>query len=67
MEKKMLSKLDSQIVLERKSIPTKKQTKQTDESSLWKYLDYTRWIPGEIEVEEEIAKDFNWLNGKPIK
>ena len=62
MEKEMLDKLGSQIALESNIIPIKKETKYSDESSLWEYLDYSNWIPGEIEVEEEITKDFGWWN-----
>lgn len=67
MEKDILGKLDSKITLESNIIPIKEETKQSEESSLWKYLDYTNWIPGEIEAEEEITKDFDWYNRKPIK
>ena len=67
MEKEMIGKLESQIALETNMIPVKKETKHPDESSFWKYLDYTNWIPGEIEVEEEITKDFDWYNRKSNK
>jgi Icc-related predicted phosphoesterase len=59
MEKEILDKLGSEIILESFVTSKKNQTKHFNESSIWKYLDYTHWIPGEIEVEEEINKDFD--------
>ncbi len=60
MEKEVLDKVESQIALESNMIPIKGENKHTDESTFWKYLDYTNWIPGEIEIEEEINKEFYW-------
>ncbi|MEE9379126.1 MAG: hypothetical protein V3V33_13935 [Candidatus Lokiarchaeia archaeon] len=60
MEKEVLDKIESQIALEGNMIPIKGENKHTDESTFWKYLDYTNWIPGEIEIEEEINKEFYW-------
>jgi hypothetical protein len=59
MEKEILDKLGTQITLDSIMTSKKNQTKHFNESSIWKYLDYTNWIPGEIEVEEEIVKDFD--------
>ncbi len=67
MEKEVLDKIESQIALESIIIPTKGKNKHTTESTFWKYLDYSNWIPGEIEVEEEINKDNDWWKGKSIK
>jgi len=67
MEKEILGKIDSQIALESNMIPIKEENKISNESNFWKYLDYSNWIPGEIEVEEEIYKDFDWWKGKSIK
>ena len=61
MEKEILEKIEYRIDLESNAIPVKK------ESSFWKYLDYSNWIPGEIEIEEEIFKDYSWWIGKSIK
>ncbi|GAG76513.1 unnamed protein product, partial [marine sediment metagenome] len=47
--------------------PINKESQYTPESTFWKYLDYSNWIPGEIEVEEEIFKDYTWWIGKSIK
>ncbi len=59
MEKEVLDKLESQIALENNSISIKEENKHSDESTFWKYLDYSNWIPGEIEIEEEITKDYD--------
>ena len=67
MEKEVLDKIESQITVENNWNPIKEETKHTKESTLWKYLDYTNWIPGEIEVEEEIYIDFDWWKNKSIK
>jgi hypothetical protein len=45
----------------------KEENKHTNESTFWKYLDHSNWIPGEIEVEEEINKDYDWWKRKSIK
>ena len=58
MEKEILEKIEYRIDLESNAIPVK------EESSFWKYLDYSNWIPGEIEAEEEITKDFDLWNTK---
>ena len=60
MEKEVLDKIENQIALESNMIPIKGENKHTDESTFWKYLDYSNWIPGEIEIEEEINKEFYW-------
>ena len=60
MEKEVLDKIESQIVLESNIIPIKGENKHTNESTFWKYLYYSNWIPGEIEIEEEINKKFYW-------
>ena len=67
MEKEVLDKTETQIALESNLIPIKEEPKHNYESISWKYLDYSNWIPGEIEVEEEIYKDFKWCKGKSIK
>jgi len=59
MEKEVFGKIESQISLESNTIPMKEETKFNNECSFWKYLDCTNMIPGEIEVEEEIYKDFD--------
>jgi len=60
MEKEVLDKIESQIALESNIIPIKEENKHFSESAFWKYLDYSNWIPGEIEIEEEINKDYIW-------
>ena len=67
MEKEVLDKIETQLAIESSSIPNKEENKYSDESTYWKYLDYSNWIPGEIEVEEEIYNDFNWWKSKSIK
>jgi len=67
MEKEVLDKIGNQIALEKNWDITKEETKITKESTFWKYLDYSKWIPGEIEVEEEIYIDFDWWKNKSIK
>jgi len=67
MEKEVLDKIESQIAVENNWDPIKEEAKYTKESTFWKYLDYSNWIPGEIEVEEEIYKDFDWWKNKSIK
>ena len=67
MEKRVLDKIESQIALKSIIIPTKGKNKHTTESTFWKYLDYSNWIPGEIEVEEEINKVNDWWKRKSIK
>ena len=67
MEKRVLDKIESQIVLESNIIPIKEEDTYISESTFWKYLDYSKWIPGEIEVEEEINKDNDWWKRKSIK
>jgi hypothetical protein len=58
MEKEVLDKIESQIALESKIILIKEEKKHKTESTFWKYLDCSNWIPGEIEIEEEINKDY---------
>ena len=60
MEKEVLDKIESQIALESNMIQTKKENKHINENTFWRYLDYSKWIPGEIEIEEEINKDYYW-------
>jgi hypothetical protein len=60
MEKEVLDKIESQIALESNIIPIKEENKHFSEIAFWKYLDYSNWIPGEIEIEEEINKDYIW-------
>lgn len=67
MEKEVLDKLESQIALENNSISIKEENKHSDESTFWKYLDYSNWIPGEIEIEEEITKDYDQWNRDSIQ
>ncbi|MBY8980322.1 MAG: hypothetical protein KGD72_08020 [Candidatus Lokiarchaeota archaeon] len=67
MEKRVLDKIESQIIIESNIIPITEENTYTSESIFWKYLDYSNWIPGEIEVEEEINKDDNWWERKSIK
>jgi hypothetical protein len=59
MEKEVLDKIETQITLESNKIPIKEENKYSLENSFWKYLDYSNWIPGEIEIEEEIVRDFD--------
>jgi len=67
MEKEVLDKIETQLAIESSSIPIKEENKYSEESSFWKYLDYSNWIPGEIEVEEEIFKNIDQWKGKSIK
>ena len=67
MEKQDLSKIESQISIESNIIFIKEEKIFAPESTLWKFLDYSNWIPGEIEIEEEINKDNDWWEGKSIK
>ena len=67
MEKEVLDKIETQIALESSSIPIKEETNLFDENTFWKYLDYSNWIPGEIEVEEEIFRDFDWMKSDSNK
>ena len=59
MEKQGLSKMESQIALESSTIPPKEEKSPKPESAFWKYLDCSNRIPGEIDIEEEINKDYN--------
>ncbi len=67
MEKRVLDKIESQIVLESNINPIKEEKKHKTESTFWRYLDCSNLIPGEIEVEEEINKDNEWWKRKSIK
>ncbi len=67
MEKEVLDKIETQIALESSSIPIKEENKQSEENTFWKYLDYSNWIPGEIEVEDEIYRDFDWMRSDSVK
>jgi ribonucleotide reductase beta subunit family protein with ferritin-like domain len=58
MEKEVLDKIETQITLESNMIPIKEENKYSEENTFWKYLDYSNWIPGEIEIEEDIFRDF---------
>ena len=58
MEKEVLDKIESQIALESIIIFKKEEKTPKSESAFWKYLDYSNWIPGEIEIQEEINKDY---------
>ena len=58
MEKEVLDKIESQIALESIIIFKKEEKTPKPESAFWKYLDYSNWIPGEIEIQEEINKDY---------
>ncbi len=60
MEKEVLDEIESQIALESNIIPIREEKIHKTESNFWKYLDCSNWIPGEIEIEEEINKDYNW-------
>jgi hypothetical protein len=67
MEKRVLDKIQSQIAIENNTVPIKDERTHTNESTFWKYMDYSNWIPGEIEIEEEINKDYDWWKRKSIK
>ena len=67
MEKRVLEKIESQIIIESIIIPIKEENTYVNENTFWKYLDCSNWVPGEIEVEEEINKDFDWWERKSIK
>ncbi|MFX0009451.1 MAG: hypothetical protein ACFE9R_03980 [Candidatus Hermodarchaeota archaeon] len=58
MEKEVIKKIENQFPLgsNKDLIKTKKSRK--NESNFWKYLDYTTWTPGEIEIENEIKRDY---------
>jgi len=56
----VLDKIQSQIALESNTIPIKEEKTHPNENNFWKYLDYSNWIPGEIEIEEEINKDYDY-------
>jgi hypothetical protein len=58
MEKEVLDKIESQIALESIIIFKKEEKTPKPESTFWKYLDCSNWISGEIEIEEEINKDY---------
>lgn len=58
MEKEINNKIGSQIALESNKIRIKIEKTHKNESNYWKYLDHTTWIPGEIEIEDEIKKDY---------
>lgn len=59
MEKELVDKIQNQIALESDTNLIKEEIKQSNERTFWKYLDYSNWIPGEIEAEEEIKKYFD--------
>jgi len=67
MEKRVLEKIESQIIIESNIIPIKEENTYVNENTFWKYLDCSNWVPGEIEVEEEINKDYDWWERKSIK
>ena len=67
MEKEVLDKMESRISFDNIINPINEENQHTPESTFWKYLDYSNWIPGEIEAEEEIFKDYSWWIGKSIK
>jgi len=58
MEKEVLDEIESQIALENSIIQIKGENKHSNKNIFWKYLDYSNWVPGEIEIEEEIKKDY---------
>ncbi len=58
MEKEVIDNVESQIALESIIIFKKEEKTPKPESAFWKYLDYSNWISGEIEIEEEINKDY---------
>jgi len=58
MEKEVLDEIESQIALENSVIQIKGENKHPNKNIFWKYLDYSNWVPGEIEIEEEIKKDY---------
>jgi hypothetical protein len=58
MEKEDIKKIEYLFPLEKNIAPIKKAKNCINESNFWLYLDYTKWIPGEIEIEEEIKKDY---------
>jgi len=59
MEKELFDKIQNQIALESDTNLFREEMKHSEERTFWKYLDYSNWIPGEIEAEEEIKKDFD--------
>ena len=67
MEKEVIGKIENRIVFGNIEIPIYEESQPSPESTFWKYLDCSNWIPGEIEVEEEIFKDYKWWIGKGIK
>jgi len=67
MEKRVLGEIQSQIALESNTIPIKEEKTHPNENNFWKYLDYSNWVPGEIEIEEEINKDSDWYKRISIK
>jgi hypothetical protein len=67
MEKEVLDKIESQIALESNNNHIEEEKKHKTESTFWRYLDCSNWIPGEIEVEKEINKDIDWWEGKSIR
>ncbi|MHA2288661.1 MAG: hypothetical protein ACXABG_07730 [Promethearchaeota archaeon] len=48
----------SRIVFGNITIPINEESQPSPESTFWKYLDCSNWIPGEIEIEEEIFNDY---------
>jgi hypothetical protein len=54
----IIEKTENQTALEGNKIPIKENKKHKSESTFWKYLDYSNWIPAEIEIEDDLKKDY---------
>ena len=58
MEKEVIKRIDNQFPLGNNKDLIKTKMSRKNESNFWKYLDYTTWPPGEIEIENEINRDY---------
>lgn len=58
MEKEVIKRIDNQFPLGNNKVLIKTNKSRKSESNFWKYLDYTTWTPGEIEIENEINRDY---------
>ncbi|MFX0074620.1 MAG: hypothetical protein ACFE96_04215 [Candidatus Hermodarchaeota archaeon] len=56
----LIDKKESQIDLGGNKILIKEEKNHKGESTFWKYLDYSNWIPAEIEIEDELKKDYSF-------